>query len=203
MPDLIIVPGGGVRADGSLPLWSQSRFDRALQIRRNEPILCLSAGTVHKRGPLLESVAGARYLLGKGLHPESILLENASWDTIGNAFFARVIHTDLRRWRKLLVVNSAFHMQRTEAIFRWVFSMAPHQGYELGFETVPDVGMPEEDLEFRRARERRSLLRVEMLRPQISTISEMHQFLFTAHDAYSADGTLKPREHDERLERVY
>jgi hypothetical protein len=201
--DLIIVPGGGVRADGTLPLWSKSRFDRVLEIRQNEPILCLSAGTVHKRAPLVEAVAGARYLLDNGLAPESILMENASWDTVGNAFFARTTHTDLRPWRRLLVVNSAFHMERTETIFRWVFGLAPNQGYDLHFDTVPDVGMPEPDLEFRRTRERKSLLRVESLRARISTLSELHEFLFTGHDAYSAAGLLKKRERDERLERVY
>ncbi len=203
MYDLIIVPGGGVRVDGTLPPWSQSRFDRALEIRGNAPILCLSAGTVHKSAPLPEAVAGAHYLIDKGLEPESIIIEKASWDTIGNAFFARTIHTDLGPWRRLVVVNSAFHMERTEAIFRWVFGLAPDLGYELFFETVPDVGMPSADLEFRCARERTSLSRVEALRARILTMSGLHEFLFTGHDAYSAAGLLKPRERDERLERVY
>ncbi len=48
---------------------------------------------------------------------ERIWAETASLDTIGNAYFARVIHTDPAGLRRLLVVNSAFHMPRTRMIF--------------------------------------------------------------------------------------
>ena len=60
-----------------------------------------------------------------------ILAETCSYDTIGNAFFARTVHTDPRGLRRLLIVNSKFHMPRTEAIFRWVFGAAPDCGYDL------------------------------------------------------------------------
>jgi uncharacterized SAM-binding protein YcdF (DUF218 family) len=199
--DLILAPGGGLLPDGTLPVWAQARFDRALEIRQNEPILCLSAGTPHKPPPVdasgrpvFEAAAGARYLLARGLHPNSILTETASRDTIGNAFFARVIHTDVRGWRSLLIVNSAFHMQRTEAVFRWVFSMAPDLGYRLAFDAVPDAMVPAPDLEHRRRRELAALSRVEELRARIHTLSDLHSFLFTEHGAYSAAGLSRPRE---------
>ena len=211
MYDLIIVPGGGVRPEGTLPPWVRNRFDRALEIRQNEPILCLSAGTVHKPPPLddkgfpiLEAAVGAGYLLARRLDPASILTETASWDTIGNAFFARVLHTDPRSWRRLLVVNSAFHMERTQAIFRWVFSLSPDSGYTLAFETVPDVGAPEEDFERRRVRERLSLERVWELCGRIRTMPELHQFLFFEHGVYSVEGLVKGREPmPEELTRLY
>ena len=151
-----------------------------------------------------EAAVGARYLLAQGLDPVSILLETASWDTIGNAFFARVIHTDRRGWRRLLVVNSAFHMERTQAIFRWVFSLVPDSGYTLAFETVPDVGASEEDFARRRARERGSLARVQELRERIRTIVELHEFMFFKHGAYSVEGLVKgPEAIPEELTRLY
>jgi hypothetical protein len=208
--DVVIVPGGGVQPDGSVAPWVRNRLDRALELSGGAPILCLSAGTVHKplpldaRGrPLFEAAAGARYLLERGFDPALILTEAASWDTLGNAYFARVIHAEVCGWRRLLIVNSAFHMPRTEAIFRWVFALPPHTGYHLEFETVADVGMPPADLEFRRAREEASLNRVRLLEPRIRTIAGLHRFLFTEHDAYSAQGLNQSGERVDALERVY
>jgi uncharacterized SAM-binding protein YcdF (DUF218 family) len=208
--DLIIVPGGGVQPDGSVAPWVENRLDRALGLRNGAPILCLSAGTMHKPPPVdaygypvFEALAGARYLLDRGLDPHAIYLEFASYDTIGNAFFARTTHTDLRDWRKLLIVNSAFHMERTEAVFRWVFGLSPQLGYELTFETVPDRGMPQDDLAVRRAREQASLERVKRLANEIRSMSELHRFLFTEHQAYTAERVLSPPELSESLKRVY
>jgi hypothetical protein len=209
--DLIIVPGGGLCADGTLHPWVKLRFDRALEIRQNEPILCLSAGTPYKAPPqgesglsIFEAVSGARYLLAQGLDPASILMETASWDTIGNAYFARVMHTEVRDWRRLLVVNSAFHMERTELIFRWVFSLAPERGYQMRFEAVPDTGFPEPDLQYRRKHEQARLVNAHALRDRIRNMADLHNFLFTEHDAYSAAGLMKVRGPvPEELVRAY
>jgi hypothetical protein len=209
--DLIIVPGGGLRPDGTLPSWVRNRFDRALEIRRTEPILCLSAGTVHKAPPLddngrpiFEASVGAGYLLARRLDATSILTETASWDTIGNAFFARAMHTDPRGWHRLLVVNSAFHMARARAIFEWVFSLSPDLGYSLAFETVPDVGAPDADFACRRERERASLERVQELRRQIRTMAGLHEFVFFKHGAYSVEGLINgPEAVPEQLMHLY
>jgi len=37
-----------------------------------------------------------------------------AWDTIGNAWFTRVMHTDMTDTRKLLVVTSDFHLPRSQ-----------------------------------------------------------------------------------------
>jgi len=131
-------------------------------------------------------------------------VECSSWETIGNAFFARTQHTDLREWRRLLVVNSAFHMQRTEAIFQWVFGLEPTMAYQLSFATVPNIGMPEPDLAYRNAREKRSLEAVHALRERIRTMADLHAFMFTEHRAYAAAALLEPRDPaPEELQRVY
>ncbi len=208
--DAVIVPGGGVRADGTIPAWVENRFDIAQERCGGAAILCLSSGTVHKPPPLdrtgrpvLEAEAGARYLLAHGIPAARIYTETASLDTIGNAFFARAMHTDVRRWLRLLIVNSDFHMPRTQAIFRWVFELAPQQGYTLEFEAVPNIGMEAADLAFRVARERESL---ESLHPVIDSIrwlEQLHEFLFTRHGAYSAAALSEPREVSPELSRVY
>lgn len=193
MVDAIIVPGGGVRANGELPLWVQARFDHALTLWQGEPFLCLSAGTVFKPlprdtvgHPIFESVAGATYLLARGVPPEKIFAETSSYDTIGNAYFARVVHTDPMEWRRLLIVTSDFHMARTEAIFRWLFGLPPLAlPYTLTFSPAPDGDIEAAPLQQRQEKERAGLQRLLPLTEQIRTLPQFHHFLFTQHDAYA------------------
>jgi uncharacterized SAM-binding protein YcdF (DUF218 family) len=122
--DAVLVPGGGLRPDGALPPFVLNRLEAAQVLAGEAPIILLSAYTIHRAPPLdaagypvLESVAAAKALLARGVPASRIWVETASLDTIGNAYFARVIHTDPAGLRRLLVVNSEFHMPRTRMIF--------------------------------------------------------------------------------------
>src|SRR5574341_227154 len=108
--DAILIPGGGVREGGDLPLWTKRRLDRAIETQRGEFIITLSAGTLHRPPPsdadgfpIFESIAAAAYLVRRGIEPRRILAETCSYDTIGNAFFSRVVHVDPLGLRKLLI----------------------------------------------------------------------------------------------------
>lgn len=75
------------------------------------PVLCLSAGTAHLAQlmsadglPIWESTSSAAYLQKLGV--ENLYVETTSFDTIGNAFYARTSHTDLAGWRQLLIVTN-------------------------------------------------------------------------------------------------
>ena len=201
------MPGGGVR-EGTLAPWVRSRFDRAIELHEGAPIICLSGGTLHRPMPLdanghpiFEAVAGARYLLSRGIAPDRIFTETASWDTVGNAFFARLIHTDPRGWRRLMVVTSDFHLQRVTAIFRWVFSLGPDLGYELSFEGTPDSGIAAGDLEARRRHEQAGIDAAGRI--EVQTLAELHQWMYERHGAYRADATGKPRSTSTELQRTY
>jgi uncharacterized SAM-binding protein YcdF (DUF218 family) len=191
--DAVIVPGGGVRAGGALPPWVESRFEKALAIAGGAPIIALSAGTPHRPPPLdaggrpiLESVAGIEYLLRRGYSRERLLAETASYDTVGNAYFCRAIHTDPANLRRLAVVTSEFHMPRTEAVFRWVFGALPSEAYRLTFVATPDTGMPAALRDSRAVRERSSLQKLQALTRQCRTLAAIHGWLFREHDAYAA-----------------
>ena len=124
--DVVIVPGGGLDASHQPAAWVVERLDAALaHDAETRQYLVLSRGTTHKPPPLGtdgfpidEAAASAKYLVAHGVAPSRILLESWSLDTIGNAAFARLMHADLRGWRRMLVVTSAFHRPRTEAIFQ-------------------------------------------------------------------------------------
>ena len=209
--DAVIVPGGGVWDGGKLPPWVENRFDKALDIANGVFIVPLSAGTPHKPSPLdsagrpiFESAAGAEYLRGRGYPAELILVEAASYDTIGNAYFARVVHTDPARLPKLAVVTSQFHMARTEAIFRWIFSVPPDEcAYDLTFFSVPDAGMSAEALHARRQKEEASLPQVHRLAQEHRTLPSVHNWLFSQHGAYMARRRREPAANEDALLQSY
>jgi len=59
-----------------------------------------------------EAADNALFLMGKGVPAEALLEESASLETVGNALFARLLHTDPRGLRRLAIVNNRFHMVR-------------------------------------------------------------------------------------------
>jgi hypothetical protein len=190
--DAILIPGGGLIDADTVPLRVQRRLDRVLEIYGGEMLITLSAGTTYKpppldaRGfPITEAFASARYLVAHGIDPDRVLTENVSYDTIGNAYFSRVIHTEPTALRRLHVVTSTFHMPRTEAIFRWVFGLTPSQPYTLTFETVTDDGMEPAALQSRVDKERASLARLNAIIPTIDSLSALHRWLYTEHTAYA------------------
>ncbi|MBC8166690.1 MAG: YdcF family protein [Bryobacteraceae bacterium] len=197
--DAILIPGGGLRAGGVLPLWVQARFDLALEKDRGETFLCLSAGTTHRPFPvdedgfpILECSAGARYLADKGIDPGRVRLESMSLDTIGNAWFSKVLHVDPAGWRRMLIITSEFHMQRTRAIFEWIYSMEAAE-YHLEFLASPNDGLKAEAVSARAARETQSLASVEKLRRELRNRRDLHDWMFTRHRAYSTESILRPR----------
>jgi hypothetical protein len=191
--DAILILGGGVREGGQLPPWAAARFDLALEKESGEPFVCLSAGTTHRPPPLEggfpipESVAGARYLLSRGVVSERIRMESLSCDTIGNAYFSKLLHVDPPGWTKLLVITSAFHMRRTRAIFEWVYGFE-NAKYDVEFAGADDRGLAPEFLEYRIRKEQQAFDSFEQTRLVVNSLSALHHWIWTAHGAYSASG---------------
>jgi hypothetical protein len=195
--DAILIPGGGVRADGALPRWVERRMERALELYQGEYIITLSAGTPFKPPPLdaagfpiFEAIAGANYLVRRGIDPQKILPETCSYDTIGNAYFSRMIHVEPRRFHRLLVITSQFHLPRVEAVFRWVYGL-DGGSYRLNFEATPDKGIEPVALAARQEKEGRSLAGLPALQSKLQTVAQLHHWLFTTHGAYAV-GALPP-----------
>lgn len=104
-PVVLIVPGGGLLADGTLPPHSELRMKKAAQLFRKyenamQPavIITLSAGTPHKPSPLsssgfplYESSVGAAYLIHNGVPSHKVFEEMMSLDTIGNVSYSTLI----------------------------------------------------------------------------------------------------------------
>lgn len=133
--DAIVILGGGrPQAVDEPPIYVQKRCDDAAELAKRYqalqqkvdnkkssssfslPILCLSAGTAHVPQlldagglPVWESTASAAYLAKvHGIRNDSLYVETTSYDTIGNAYYARTSHTDVNGWRNLLVSEHSY-----------------------------------------------------------------------------------------------
>lgn len=227
--DAILVLGGGVpKSVDRPPVYVERRCDDALAVVGRHlqesssnkrlstsatplPILCLSAGTAHLPQlmgadglPVWESTACAAYLENHAQQQEvqqpiHIFVETTSYDTIGNAYYTRVSHTDINGWKNLLVITNEFHMDRTMAIFDWIFgatdgsgSSSPgvrrrQQGYRLFFLASPNVGLTNQAIEARKEREAQSAATVRtQLAPKYKSLTQIHHFLTHEHALYSA-----------------
>jgi hypothetical protein len=191
--DAILILGGGLREGAKLPEHSKCRFDLALARQTGEPMVTLSAWTAHR--PLMldddgrmitEALAGARYLMERGIHPSRIFCECTSYDTIGNAYFSRVQIIDPMGWRRLLIITSQFHIPRTEAIFRWIYGLDCAVPYSLEFAASPNEGLSPAALAARTAREQASLGFVEQHRQRMTSLRTVAEWLFTRHAQYTA-----------------
>jgi len=199
--DAILVLGGGRPIHRSLPPpWVTSRCDIAAQAHNmldKTPILTLSAGTAHadqllneKGLPVWESEASALYMISKHqIAVGNIFMETSSYDTIGNAYFARTSFCEVFGWKRLLVITSEFHMPRTRAIFDWMFNIPNREGgenpgYRLLYLQSPNSGLSEEIVAARIEREEIGRKRVATQQRKYNTLPKALKFLTTEHGMY-------------------
>ena len=192
--DCIFIPGGGLQTDGSLPPWILVRLERAQAlISQTRWIIFLSGGTVHKPPPLnengfpvFESRAAAEYLIQQGVDPAQLLTEISSYDTIGNAYFSRLLFAEPAKMQNLLVITSEFHLPRTQAAFEWIYGLTPlTTDHQLIFESVPNRGLSPKTLKARIAREQNNLEKLRETQLDITTLDAFQAWFYSQHAAYA------------------
>lgn len=79
-------------------------------------------------------------------------------------------------------------MDRTRAIFDWIFSLDTREPYGLRYLATSDVGLSPSAVAARRRKEETSANTVrEKLSRQYNNLQKVHSFLTTSHDMYAAD----------------
>ena len=213
--DVIIVLAGGVGSNGVPHETVLRRLRRAAQLYKEQEaatgtgpvVVCNGGGTTHKPKwvdksgyAIPEAALMGRELISMGVKATDVYAEGYSDDTIGNAFFVRVMHIDVRpEWRRLRVITSAFQMERTKALYDWVFGLAPLPAgkpyYDMAYESVDDNGaLPPTALSRRRTREAESLRTFQsgnLVRMQ--RLAELHEFVNLKHSGYTVDGYLSKK----------
>lgn len=130
----IVILGGGVAIDGSVPKHTEIRIDEAVRLYRSldgkARLFPLSGGTPYKPNPvdakgfpIWEATAAARALLQRSIPANRIFEESFSLDTIGNAYWLRTVHIHPGKYRDVYVITNDWHMARTQSIFTTVFSL--------------------------------------------------------------------------------
>eukprot|EP00899_Mesostigma_viride_P015857 jgi/Mesvir1/24272/Mv10972-RA.1 len=204
LPDAVIVLGGGQSGAKKLPVWVERRLDAAIEEHGRPPyppIVVLGGGTPH-RAPYTndwgfvvhEATSCAEYLLQRGVEPHRVFKEWGSYDTIANAYFALVWHAAPAGWRNLLVITSAFHMERSELIFRWVFGLqgvdqmaGADRGFQLAFRAVSDDGIDPAVINARRVREKQQVEDLKLKMAEIKTLAQFHRWFHASHKAYNVE----------------
>ena len=223
--DAILVCGGGQTETGPPPhvlsrIAEAAAMYHAAPEDRKPMVIMLSKGTPHKHAPydargieITEAAMSANVLTNNYSIPaEAILEEGLSLETIGNAFFARIIHTDPLGLRRLAIVTSAWHMPRVRAVFEHVYSLpsgaqtGTSPGYSLSYiETANDL--PEDVLAIRSADESKKVSRYSAgSKWRLATLSmrELHSWMFHENMAYAtARLTMARPEVDETLLKSY
>lgn len=124
--DVIVVLAGGIRDNGTLPQSVKQRVQKAsdLYFQGIAPRILMSGRwSVYreKHRPIMtEAEAMARYAMHLGVPRSAILKEEQSNSTKSNAQYVYQSFLLPRRWKKLVVVTSDFHLARVRQIFSGV-----------------------------------------------------------------------------------
>ena len=128
--DAIVVLGGATRGDthmGTLPDLNQQAdrlvYAAALYKAGKAPLVVLSGGSHAEARP--EAQLMRETLAVMGVPGKAMLLEGASRNTHDNALYSAVVLNG-KGVHKILLVTSAFHMRRAQALFE-----------SQGFEVIP------------------------------------------------------------------
>jgi uncharacterized SAM-binding protein YcdF (DUF218 family) len=142
--DAIVVLGGGVHPDGTLPPVARARVERAVELFESgvAPRLILSGrcGLSAAEPAVTEAAAMAAYAAGFGVPPWALLQEDDAKDTLGNAYFTRMRFLEPNEWTSIRVVTSDFHLSRAA----WVFRKILGPGYDVSFVSAPSALSPRE-----------------------------------------------------------
>jgi len=125
--DVIIVLGAQVKEDGTPSVALERRLTAALESYREKQRLIIVCGAQGANEPRAEGDVMRDWLLGRGVLPENVIAETASFNTRENLVHARAIMEE-RGLSQALVVTSDYHVARALALCRQVGIAATGKG---------------------------------------------------------------------------
>lgn len=202
--DAAVVLAGGIKEDGTPPRWVKERLDLAanlLKMNKIRYIITPSRGTVYRPPVMIdglpkdEGMAGAEYLIKeKGINHKKILIQTASVDTLGEAYFTRTSITDPLNLKYLLMITSTFH-KRTNEVTRWVYTLPKFSSdNNLNYvytQYVKSSGVGLKAFYSRLKKEKKDLELIHGIQKKIKTLGDLAEYIFFEHGAYKADRCIK------------
>jgi len=150
---MVVVMGGGVLADGTLPPNVVPRCEAVLAMTAlpaHAVVVASSSFSLNtppkltRTGlPVSEASAIARWLKAHGF-TGTIICEQQSHDTVGSIFFVLALHATFLGISRVVFVTSAFHAERTAQISEFVNERVFSNRFEVRTLSVPDVGVTQD-----------------------------------------------------------
>lgn len=123
--EIIIVLAKGVNEDGTLTKESIGNVEKATEVHRitqDKIIMCGRWSYTYTYTPKkTEAEAMKAYAITLGVEEKSIIIEDQSSDTLGNAFFAKKIIEKFDDINSIIVIAIDHHINRSKYIFGKVF----------------------------------------------------------------------------------
>jgi uncharacterized SAM-binding protein YcdF (DUF218 family) len=126
-PEIIVVLGGGMLPDGTPAPATLARGTAAVDLARAHPgaaIICSGSHGVGRKPRRSEAASMADLIVAAGIDRQRIFLEDQSRDTIGNAVLVAERYLGAIPPRRVFVVTSPFHLERSVETFRLVLGPA-------------------------------------------------------------------------------
>lgn len=122
--DAVIVLANLMDRHGVLNAESKARAERAVQIlnERNATHL-VTCGWAYREDtdlPIADAFK-AHIVENLGVSPDKVLVELRSRDTVGDAFFTKTTFAVPLSWKRICVVTSDYHVERTKEIFHFIY----------------------------------------------------------------------------------
>jgi uncharacterized SAM-binding protein YcdF (DUF218 family) len=142
-PELAVVLGGGITADGGPLPSTKARAHRAAQLARERPeLMLICSGDRQVDAPVgtpSEAALMRDLIIGWGVDAQRIVIEDESRDTIGNAVLTAVRYLHGIEPRPVSVITSPFHLERATETFRHVLGYAWQVQAVASDETNDDI----------------------------------------------------------------
>ena len=139
--DCIIILANEMDSQGNLNRESNARLRLGSSLFKDaesNKIIC--CGWDYRPDSDLEiGVAMKNEAIRLGIPGENIIVECNSRDTVGDALFTKRLIVEPNSWKRLLVVTSDYHVDRTAIIFQFIYG----KGYHLEFRGAGDFGSAE------------------------------------------------------------
>lgn len=141
---IAVVLGSGLEADGSATPVTEIRAKTGadlLATKGRMKIICSGSRSLDDKGEHGKTEAQVMFdiIAAHGISPKRILLEDQSFDTLGNAIFTVDRYLKNKKGGTLYVVTSPFHMERALYLFRHVlgssWTVVAHESPEWSGET--------------------------------------------------------------------
>lgn len=150
LPELVVVMGGGVMADGALPPHVVERCEVVMQMPGlvERAVVVASSSFSLNCPPRLspngmvisEASAISRWFKDHG-YKGTVICDQLSHDTIGSIFFVLSLQALYLNIKRVLFVTSAFHAERTKHISEFINKRVFNSKFEVQTLAVRDVGL--------------------------------------------------------------